>query len=57
MSASRTARTAPVGTSESDGVFTVQATKEMTMGGGDGAVRIGDAVPGCASFYGFDVVV
>ena len=36
MSASKTARTASVGTSENYGVFTVQATKELTMGGGGG---------------------
>jgi hypothetical protein len=39
VSASRTARTASVGTSENDGVSTVQATKEMTVGGG-GAVDV-----------------
>ena len=37
MSASRTARTASVGTSENDGVFTVQKNKELIMGDGGGS--------------------
>jgi len=45
VSASRIDRTASVGTSENDGVFTEQATKELTMGdggggGGGGAVDV-----------------